>query len=277
MLKHASLASLFALSLSACGSAVVVPTVPGDAASTTDSPSAADVATATDAARPPQGDAGFTDVTPPPVDAGQPTIAALCRDACARQARQCGGDSQSCETSCARIERTPGSERCQTEIRSSLRCLVDMGFVCRGGSGEVPPACQALFTAVQRCVGSVMPPPDVDAGPPPMTLPVVCETYCALSDRACAPSDRTCRTQCAETVTRLSPVCQTRFSAIVDCIGTNRVVCERGLAQPPEICRPLLDAFRPCGMGSTTDDGGVPVPDDAGTEPVPVDAGGPDV
>jgi hypothetical protein len=39
----------------------------------------------------------------------------------------------------------------------------------------------------------------------------------------------------------------------------------------------LLDAFRPCGMGSTTDDGGVPVPDDAGTEPVPVDAGGPDV
>lgn len=277
MLKHASLASL--LALSACGSAVIVPNGPGDAAVTADSASAADAAPATDAARPPQGDAGPADVAPPPVDAGPSSISALCRDACARQARQCGGDSQSCETSCASIERTPGSERCQNEIRSSLRCLVEMGFVCRGGSGEVPPACQPLFTAVQRCIGDVVP-PDVDAGPPPMTLPVICETYCALSDRVCAAADRTCRTQCAAAVTQLSPVCQTRFNDIVDCITTNRIVCERGLAQPPEACRPQLDAFRPCGMGSTTSDGGVvPVPDDAGgePEPVPFDAGAPDV
>lgn len=274
MIKHASLASLLALCLSACGSAIVVPTGPdaaaGDAAITVDAPVSADVPVATDATRPPQGDAVAVDVVAPPGDAGEVSIATLCRDACARQARQCGGDSQSCETSCASIERAPGSERCQGEIRASLRCLIVAGFECRGGRGEVPPACQPLFTAVQRCVSDVVP-PDVDAGPPPMTLPVACETYCALSDRVCAPSDTTCRTQCARTVTQLSPVCQTRFNAIIDCIGMNRVVCERGLAQPPEACRPLLDAFRPCGMGSTTGDAGTD------PDPVPVDAGAPDV
>jgi len=279
MLKHASLASLLALSLSACGSAVVVPNGPGDAAAAADSPSAADVALATDAGRPPQGDAGPTDVPPPPADAGQPTIAALCRDACARQARECGEVSRSCETSCASIDRAPGSERCQTEIRRSLRCLVDMGFVCRGGSGEVTPTCQALFVAAQRCVGIGTPPTDPDAGPPPVTLPAGCEAYCAFSERSCRSSDPSCRTNCAQSVGSLSPVCQARFDDIVGCITVNRPVCERGLAQPTDACRTQLDAFRPCSMSGSTDGGTVPPPDDAGTDPdpVPVDAGGPDV
>ncbi len=277
MLRHTPLASLLALSLSACGSAVVVPNVPGDAAATTDSPSAADVAVATDAGRPPQGDAALSDVSAPPSDGGPATVPSLCQLACARQARQCGGAAQECETGCANIERAPGSERCQAEIRRALTCLVDVGFVCRGTSGEVPPACQALFTAVQRCMGGEPPPPDVDAGPPPMTLPAGCETYCAFSERSCGSSDPSCRPNCAQSVQSLSPVCQTRFDDVVSCITVNRPVCQRGLAQPPDACRTQLEAFRPCGMGSTSDGGAVPLPDDAGAEPVPFDAGRPDV